>query len=150
MPAEQTHGEYASNINISLGGYVKANHLGKTYIADTGYILATDPDHVLAPDLAFISNDILSEIGESDGFAQGAPDVAVEIISPNDRYTDVEEKVEDWLNAGCGAVIVVNPRRRTANLHRSPTDMTTLTESDTLELDDIVPGWRMPVKDIFE
>ena len=150
LPAGQTHGEYASNINISLGGYVKANHLGKTYIAYTGYILATDSVHVLAPDLAFISNDRLSEIGESDGFAQGAPDVAVEIISPNDRYTDVEEKVEDWLNAGCSAVIVVNPRRRTANLHRSPTDMTTLTESDTLELDDIVPGWRMPVKDIFE
>ena len=58
--------------------------------------------------------------------------------------------MEDWLNAGCRAVIVVNPCRRTANLHRSPTDMTTLTESETLELDDIVPGWRMPVKDIFE
>ncbi|MCY4652986.1 MAG: Uma2 family endonuclease [Dehalococcoidia bacterium] len=150
LPAGQTHGKYASKLNISLGGYVMANRLGETYIADTGYVLATDPDHVLAPDLAFISNDRLSEIGESDGFAQGAPDVAVEVISPNDRYTDVEEKVEDWLNAGCGAVIIVNPRRRTVNLHRSPTDMTTLTESDTLELDDIVPGWRMPVEDIFE
>ena len=86
------------------------------------------------------------KIGESDGFAQGAPDIAVEIISPNDRYTEVEEKVEDWLNAGCRAVIVVNPRRRTVNLHRSPTEVTTLAESDTLELEDIVPGWRMPVQ----
>ena len=126
------------------------NRLGETYIADTGYILATDPDHVLAPDLAFISNERLSEIGESDGFALGAPDVSVEIISPNDRYTEVEEKVEDWLNAGCRAVIVVNPRRRTVNLHRSPTEVTSLTESDTLELEDIVPGWRMPVEDVFE
>ena len=150
LPAGQTHGKYASKLNISLGGYVMANRLGETYIADTGYVLATDPDHVLAPDLAFISNDRLSEIGESDGFAQGSPDVAVEVISPDDRYTDVEEKVEDWLNAGCRAVIVVNPRRRTVNLHRSPTDMTTLTEFDMLELDDIVPGWRMPVEDIFE
>ena len=66
----------------------------------------------------------LNEIGESDGFAQGAPEIAVEIISPNDRYTEVEEKVEDWLNAGCRAVIVANPRRRTVNLHRSPTDVT--------------------------
>ena len=150
LPAGQTHGEYAMNISLSLGGYAKTNRLGKSYIADTGYILATDPDHVLAPDFAFISNERLSEIGESDGFAQGAPDIAVEVISPNDRYTEVEEKVEDWLNAGCRAVIIVNPRRRTVNLHRSPTDMTTLTESDTLELDDIVPGWQMPVQDIFE
>ena len=108
------------------------------------------PDHVLAPDFAFISNERLNEIGESDGFAQGAPDIAVEVISPNDRYTEVEEKVEDWLNAGCRAVIVVNPRRQTVNLHRSPTDVTTLTESDTLEISDIVPGWRMPIGAIFE
>ena len=149
-PAGQTHGKYASRINISLGGHVMANRLGETYIADTGFTLATDPDHVRAPDLAFISNARLKEIGESDRFAQGAPDVAVEVISPSDRYTEVEEKVEDWLNAGCRAVIVANPRRRTVNVHRSPTDVSTLTESDTLEIDDIVPGWRMPVKDIFE
>ena len=148
--AGQTHGRYTSNISLSLGGHAKANRLGKSYIADTGYILTTDPDHVLAPDFAFISNERLNEIGESDGFAQGAPDVAVEVISPNDRYTEVEEKVEDWLNAGCRAVIIVNPRRQTVNLHRSPTNVTTLTESDTLEISDIIPGWRMPVEDIFE
>ena len=150
LPAGQTHGRYAMNIGLSLGGHVKVNRLGRSYIADTGYILATDPDHVLAPDFAFISNDRLREMGESDGFAQGAPDVAVEVISPNDRYTEVEAKVEDWLNAGCRAVIVVNPRRRSVNLHRSPTDVATLTGSDTLELGDVVPGWRMPVEDIFE
>ncbi len=150
LPAGQNHGRYASNIHISLGGYAKANRLGRSYIADTGFILEMDPDHVRAPDFAFISNERLSEIGESDGFAQGAPDVAVEVISPNDRYTEVEEKVEDWLNAGCRAIVLVNPRRRTVNIHRSTTDMTTLTQSDTLELDDIVPGWRMPIQDIFE
>ena len=150
LPAGQNHGRYAMNIGLSLGGYAKANRLGKSYIADTGYILATDPDHVLALDFAFISNERLNEIGESDGFAQGAPDIAVEVISPNDRYTEVEEKVEDWLNAGCRAVIIVNSRRQTVNLHRSPTDVTTLTKSDTLEISDIVPGWRMPIEAIFE
>ncbi len=150
LPAGQAHGRYAMNIGLSLGGYVKVNHLGKSYIADTGFILETDPDHVRAPDFAFISNDRLREIGESDGFARGAPDVAVEVISPNDRYTDVDEKVADWLNAGCRAVIVVNLRRRTVNLHLSPTDVSILTESDTLEIEDIVQGWRMPVGEIFE
>ena len=150
LAAGQTHGQYAWNIGLSLGGYAKANRLGKSYIADTGFILDTAPDHVRAPDYAFISNDRLSEIGESDGFARGAPDVAVEVISPNDRYTEVKEKVDDWLNAGCRAVIVVNPRNRTVDLHRSPTDATTLTQSDTLQIQDILPGWRMPIQDIFE
>ena len=149
-PAGQTHGEYASNINISLGAYAKSNRLGKTYVADTGFILATDPDHVFAPDMAFISNARLERHGESSGFFPAAPDVAVEVISPNDRYTEVEEKVADWLEAGCRAVIVVNPRRRSVNVHRSPTSVAALTESDELQVDDVVPGWRMPVREIFE
>lgn len=149
-PDGQFHGEYGSNINISLGGYVKSSRLGKTYNADTGFILETDPDTVRAPDVAFISNKRLAEIGESTGYALGAPDVAVEVISPNDRYPEVDEKTAEWLEAGCRAVIVVNPRRRTVDIHRSPAETLTLTESDTLEIDDIVPGWRMAVKDIFE
>ncbi len=149
-PAGQFHGEYGSNINISLGGYVKSNRLGKTYNADTGFMLETDPDTVRAPDVAFISNERLAEIGESAGYALGAPDIAVEVISPNDRYTEVDEKIAEWLDAGCRAVIVVNPRRRTVNVHRSPTEMLILAESDTLKIDDIVPGWSMPVKDIFD
>ena len=146
----QLHGKYTSHLSISLGGHVKTSGLGKTYIADTGFVLATAPDHVRAPDAAFISNERLAEIGESDWFARGAPDIAIEVISPSDRYTEVEEKVADWLNAGCRAVIVVNPRRRTVKVHRSPTDVIILTESDTLEIDDVVPGWQMPVKDIFD
>ena len=149
-PAGQTHGKYSSRINISLGGHVMMNRLGETYIADTGFVLESDPDHVRAPDAAFISNERLDEIGETDRFVQGAPDVAIEVISPSDRYTEVEEKVGDWLSAGCRAVIVVNPRRKSVNVHRSPTEVVTLTESDTLQIDDVVPGWRMPVRNIFE
>ncbi len=149
-PAGQSHGEYAMNISISLGGHAKANRLGKAYTADTGFMLATRPDHVRAPNMAFVSNERLREIGESDGFAQGAPDAAVEVISPNDRYTEVEEKVADWLAAGTLAVIVVDPRRRTVKVHRSSTDVVTLTEADVLSVDEAVPGWRMPVRDIFE
>ena len=108
------------------------------------------PDHVRAPDAAFVSTNRLKQIGESSGFALGAPDLAIEVISPNDRYTEVDEKVADWLDAGTLAVVVVNPRRRTVNVHHSHTDVSVLTESDTLDVDVVVPGWRMPVKDIFE
>ena len=84
------------------------------------------------------------------GFFPGPPDIAIEVISPNDLYTEVDEKVADYLAAGTLAVIVVNPRRRTVRVHRSLSDTVELTESDTLEVSDIVPGWQMPVKDMFE
>ncbi len=150
VPAGQFHGAYSMNVGISLGGYAKANRLGKTYSSDTGFVLATDPDHVRVPDVAFISNERLKEIGESDAFARGAPDVAVEVISPTDRYTEVEEKVGDWLDAGTLAVIVVDPRRRTVKVYRTPADAVVLTEDDTLTVEDAVPGWKLPVSDIFE
>lgn len=150
VPAGQFHGEYSMNVGISLGAYAKANRLGKTYSSDTGFVLATDPDHVRVPDVAFISNARLNEIGQSDAFAQGAPDVAVEVISPTDRYTDVEEKVADWLAAGTISVIVVDPRRRTVKVHRSLADAVLLADDDVLEVGEVVPGWRLPVRDIFE
>ena len=149
-PAGQIHGEYAISIAVSLANYVKAKGLGKIYAADTGFLLESDPDHVRAPDAAFVSNDRLKQIGESTGFARGAPDLAVEVISPNDRYTDVDEKVADWLEAGTLTVVVVNPRNRTVKVHRSPNDITTLEESDSLDVGDVLPGWRMAIKDIFE
>ena len=149
VPAGQTHGEYALSIGASLRAHAKANKLGKAYGGETGFKLETDPDHVRAPDAAFISNERLREIGESDGFAEGPPNLAVEVVSPSDRYTDVEDKAADWLDHGTLAVVVVDPRRRTAKVYRSDSQVV-LTEEDVLEVDDAVPGWRMPVKDIFE
>ena len=149
-PAGHVHGEYAMSVGISLGAYVKANGLGKVYAAETGFMLASDPDHVRAPDGAFVRRERAEAAEDAPGFFPGAPDLAVEVISPSDRYTEVDEKVADWLDAGTLAVVVVNPRRRTVNVHRSLTDITALSESDTLDVSDVVPGWRMPVKEIFE
>ena len=85
-----------------------------------------------------------------DGYFPGAPDIAVEVISPSDSYTEVEEKVADWLNAGTLAVIVVDPRRRTVKVHRSPAEAVVLTEADVLAVEGVVPGWQMRVRDIFQ
>ena len=149
-PAGHIHGEYALSIGASLQTHAKANGLGKTYAAETGFRLESDPDHVRAPDAAFVRRDRAEEAREAPGFFPGPPDVAVEVISPTDRYTEVEEKVADWLAAGTLAVIVVDPRRRTVKVHRSPTDVVALTESDVLSVGEVVPGWQMAVRDIFE
>ena len=75
--------------------------------------------------------------------------MAIEVISPNDTYTDVEEKIFDWLAAGARMVIAVNPRRRAVTVYRSLTDIVVLTENDILDGGDVVPGWTVPVRDLF-
>ena len=147
-PAGHVHGEYAMFIGSSLVAHVKANGLGKVYAAETGFQL--ESDHVRAPDAAFVRRERAEAVRGTPGFFPGPPDVAVEVISPTDRYTEVEEKVADWLAAGALAVIVIDPRRRTAKVHRSPTDTVLLAEADVLQVDDAIPGWQIPISDIFE
>jgi Uma2 family endonuclease len=104
---------------------------------------------VRAPDVAFVSRQRLEAVGEIEGYWPGAPDVAVEVISPSDRYTDVEDKVVEWLEAGSRMVIVVNPRQRAATVYHARTDVVRLTEEDTLEGGEVVPGWQLPIREVF-
>ena len=88
-------------------------------------------------------------IRDARGFFPGPPDLAIEVISPNDRLAEVNEKVAEWLAAGTLAVVVVNPRNRTVRIHRPHTDAVILNLEDVLEIQDVVPGWRIPVATIF-
>ena len=147
-PAGRVHGKRGNRVNVSLSLYVYENNLGETYLAETGFHLEIDPDHVLAPDVAFVSREREEATPEASGFFPGPPDLAVEVISPSDRYTEVAWKVAEWLAAGTRMVVVVNPRNRTVQAH-TPEGVTELTESDTLDGGDVVPGWRLAVADIF-
>jgi Uma2 family endonuclease len=148
-PAGHEHGSTTINITLPLGQYVRDHELGKVYAAETGFKLATDPDTVRAPDVAFVSSERVEAAADVKGYWPGAPDLAVEVISPGDLYTEVDEKVTDWLNAGTRMVIVVNPRKRSVTVYHSASDIKILNENDTLEGGDVVPGWAMPVREIF-
>ena len=128
---------------------MRDHNLGVVYAAETGFKLASDPDTVRAPGVAFIRRDRVEEVGDIEGFWPGAPDLAVEVISPSDTYADVQEKVFDWLEAGTHMVILVMPRKRAVTVYRSMTDMIMLTEHDTLDGKDVVPGWKIPVGELF-
>ena len=147
-PTGGEHGWIESDINGSLIPYVKANNLGRTFGGNTGFFLERDPDHVRAPDVAFVRRERVEAIGRQTRYWPEAPDFAVEVISPDDRYTEVNEKVADWLTAGTRMVVVVNPRNRTVNVHTQDGTVT-LGMDDTLDGGDVVPGWQMPVADIF-
>jgi Uma2 family endonuclease len=148
-PAGTEHGAIIFNLSILLGQHIKSNKLGQGFGAETGFKLSTNPDTVRAADIAFVRRERIPETGIPKNFWQTAPDLAVEVLSPGDSYEDVDEKVEDWLDAGTRAVWIVNPRRRSVNVYRSMTDVTRLADSDDLEGGEVVPGFRCKVSEIF-
>ncbi len=84
-----------------------------------------------------------------EGYWPGAPDLAAEVVSPNDTHTGVTEKALAWLEAGSRMVLVVDPLQRTVTVYRSLDDIRVLTEDATVDGGDVVPGWRLPVADLF-
>jgi Uma2 family endonuclease len=137
------------NLTTPLDQHVRANNLGAVYASETGFQIASNPDTVRAPDVAFVRRERLAEVGEVEGYWPGAPDLAVEVISPGDTYSEVEEKVLEWLGAGVRLVVVVNPRKRAVTVYRSRTDIVVLTEDEVIEGGNVVPGWTMPVASLF-
>lgn len=148
-PAGSEHGVVTMNFGTLLNVYVKANALGVVFGAETGFKIASNPDTVRAPDVAFVHRDHVPASGIPREFWPGPPDLVAEVISPSDTYTAVEEKVNDWLDAGVRMVIVLNPRSRTVAIYFSATDVRRLTEADILTGGDIVPGFACRVAELF-
>lgn len=148
-PAGSEHGEVAMDLAGPLHQHVKKHNLGKVYAAETGFKLESDPDTVRALDIAFVRLERVRQTGRPKGFWPGAPDLAVEVVSPGDTVSEVEEKVAEWLESGSRMVWVVGPKLHTVTVYRSLTDIVTLTEKDKLDGRDVVPGFIINVADIF-
>jgi Uma2 family endonuclease len=150
-PGGMEQGAQSSIFDCSLGLYARTRKLGQVFTNEPGFVLATNPDTVRAPDLAFIRRERLQETGIPRGYYRGgAPDLAVEVISPNDLYTEVDEKVAEWLDHGTQIVFVVNPRRKVVAVHRPKQPVDILGIEDTLTAEDVVAGWSLPVRDLFD
>lgn len=149
-PAGHKHGRIVVNLTAPLAQYVKTHKLGFVYGAETGFKLATNPDTVRAPDIAFVRQQQIDRIGEPEGFWPEAPDLAVEVNSPGDTVSEVENKVQEYLQAGTRLIWVVSPRLRIVTVYRSLTDIITLTEKDMLDGGDAISGFQFGVSEIFE
>jgi Uma2 family endonuclease len=148
-PAGHNHGRIAMRLAAPLAQYVEENGLGEVYAAETGFTLRTNPDTVRAPDIAFVKQERVDQVGESKGYWPGAPDLAVEVVSPNDKVGEVEDKVNEWLEAGTSLVWVISPKLHTVIVYRSLTDIIVLTEKDMLDGGEIIPGFQYPVAKLF-
>lgn len=144
-PAGTDHGEIAMRIALHLAAHVQKHRLGKVYSSDTGFKLGQDPDTVRAPDVTFIS---ASRVVKTRKHFPGAPDLAVEVISPNDTYSEVHAKVREYLAAGTRLVIVVDLDGEVAEIH-SPTGVRYIPPEGSLDGAEVVPGWTLPLRELF-
>ena len=147
IPPGAEHGRLAHELGYMISRHVKAHGLGTVYAAETGFLLSRDPDTVRAPDVAFVRADRAP--APPRGYYPGAPDLAVEVLSPDDRPGYVREKVAEWLEAGTRAVWVVDPRSRTVTVHEPGAEPRLLEEADALFGGDVLPGFELMVAEIF-
>jgi Uma2 family endonuclease len=148
-PSGWRHGEVVNNLQALLSPYIRAHGLGRGFGAETGFRIARNPDTVRAPDFGFIAKENLPESDPTEAFWPGAPDLAVEVLSPGDATVEVAEKIEAWLSAGCVAVWIIDPHSETVAIHRSRTGVQIKTAGEILNGDPVVPGFACQVDELF-
>ncbi len=147
-PAEWVHGVVAMKLGIKLGTHVERTSAGVVLAAETGFKLESDPDTVRAPDVAFVARE-RAPIESIRGFPGLAPDLAVEVLSPDDRPGEVLAKVGDWLSAGSKLVWVVDPARRLARVYRADGSDGVVTVDGALDGEDLLPGFSCPLASLL-
>jgi len=142
------HGLITMELSRLVATYMREQELGVVVAAETGFILATNPDTVRAPDVAFIAKDRLPRPIPQRYFPL-APDLAVEVVSPSDVAQDVRRKVIDFLQAGTHLVWVIYPETQTVDVYRPGRDVRVVDAQGTLQGEDVLPGFELPLRDLF-
>lgn len=147
-PVGVRHGAVVSNLNRMLGDYVKQKGLGLVG-PEIGFRLERNPDTLRAPDVAFISRKRYEEKGIPDKFADFPPDLAVEVLSPEDTVSEILRKVEEYLAAGVPLVWIVDPATQTVTVYRSLQDVKVLTADQELDASPVLPDFRVTIAEMF-
>ena len=141
------HGVVAQEIGYYILDFAKKNKLGVVTAAETGFIMGEKTCR--GADSAFISNENLERHGYPQGFFPVAPDIAVEVVSPNNTSEEMMEKVNLYLENGSRMVWIVYPQTRVVTVYRQTNVVSLLRENDTLDGEDILPGFRLSVAELF-
>jgi Uma2 family endonuclease len=141
------HGQIVVRLTLRLGLFVTEKHLGEVLESSTGYRLPSG--NVRSPDLSFVTAGRLPGGKAPEGFLELAPDLAVEVLSPEDQPRQILDKVGEYLGAGVRLVWVIDPRKRRAAVHRSLTDVREIAETGALEGMDVLPGFSCPLTEIL-
>jgi len=148
-PTTILHGKLLVRMGHFLFEFVDRHDLGDVYGGDSGFILGKNPDVVRAPDVAFVRRERIEDVPET-GFWELAPDLVVEIISPSESAGMVKDKVTDYLTAGTRMIWLIFPRTQSAQVYHSLDQSRILTPADSLEGEDVLPGFSLPLKELFK
>jgi|SRR5665213_56228 len=149
---EKNMSSLASNTASIIGGrlfnYLEGSKKGQLYNELSFQCFPHDSNLIRRPDLAFITADRVKNVPE-EGHVPVAPDIAIEVVSPNDKVYELDEKLADYRAAGIPLVWVVNPKARTLRIHRLDKSATELHENDTLTGESVLPGFSLAVKELL-
>lgn len=148
MPTGFEHLVVIGNANWHLLSHVRANDLGIVG-GEGGFRLEREPDTVLGPDVVFVRKDRVPPRDQWQGFAEVVPDLVMEVYSPSDRAGQFERKIAMYVKVGVPIVWAVYPSKRTVRLHRPDGSVTELSEHDWLDGEDVLPGFRLKVAELF-
>jgi Uma2 family endonuclease len=146
-PPGGLHGGCCLKVGRRIGNFVEDHRLGTAASNDAGFVSERDPDTVRGPDISFWSRERLSEVPE--GYIEVPPDLAIEVVSPNDHYSRVQQKVRHHLTHGVRLVWVVDPMDRSVTVYRSVQQAMILQEKETITGEDVLPGFSCLVADLF-
>lgn len=147
-PPGERHGSIALNIGTALLAWVRPRHLGVVTL-EAGCVLRRGPDTVRGPDVTFMRRERLDPTRDRDKFIEGAPDFAVEVISPSERPGAVARKIAGYFEGGSSLVWAVYPLRRLVVVHTSGGATRMVREPEALDGGDVVPGFTLPVVEVF-
>ena len=148
MPTGHTHGIIELNIGSALRQYAREHKSGQVMVGEVGIFTHRQPDHVHGADVIYISKERYAQ-RQSQSFLDIAPEIAVEVLSPDDTWRRFNQKLREYFEIGVRSVWIVDPEAKTVVVYRSFIDFQEFTEADTLTIENILPGFSLTVSDVF-
>jgi Uma2 family endonuclease len=149
-PTNPEHGRIEANVAAAIGRFVRAQNLGLVMTGEVGIFTTRNPDRVRAADVVFISHDRYERRTKARGFLDVAPELVVEILSPENAHIDMQQKVREYLGIGVQLVLVVDPVARAIAAHRATGHVERYGRDGSVSCEDALPGFAFPVAAAFD
>lgn len=147
-PTGWLHGGVEQRFGQTLGAFVDYHQLGRVLVGEVGIYTRRNPDTVRGADVIYISKARLAQV-KSSSYLDVAPELVIEVLSPDDRWSEVKQKLREYFAIGVVLVWVADPSDKTVSVYRSLTDVRILGESDLLSGEEVLPGFSIPVASLF-
>ena len=148
-PTGYKHGGVEANISAALLSFVRERDLGRVYSGEVGIYTRRNPDTIRAADVLFISHTRYGQV-KSRAFLDVAPELVVEVLSPNDSWTEVTQKLREYFDIGVNLVWIADPKVRAIYAYHALTDVREFLEDDKLPGDAVLPGFSVLVGELFD